>query len=173
MKSQLTHSIKFRLIQCHDTDFQASLSKDPVAIFQWQLAAHFLAYSVLWTWFFHIFMSEHEEKQVPKYGFLIKNKIPTTPEEESHGGPKPLTWIFMISVFDSSIIYLTLKAPSKNCSRRHFNFLLLSFKENKAWFFMWIPCLVEDSLETSSLIFSEKQWKNIYEWRLLQSWLAL
>ena len=33
---------------------------------------------------------------------------------------------------------LTLKAPNKNCSRRHFNFLLLSFEENKAWFFMWI-----------------------------------
>ena len=32
--------------------------------------------------------------------------------------------------------YLTLKAPNKNCSRRHFNFLLLSFKENKAWFFL-------------------------------------
>ena len=28
--------------------------------------------------------------------------------------------------------YLTLKAPNKNCSRRHFNFLLLSFEENKA-----------------------------------------
>ena len=27
---------------------------------------------------------------------------------------------------------LTLKAPNKNCSRRHFNFLFLSFKENKA-----------------------------------------
>ena len=27
---------------------------------------------------------------------------------------------------------LTLKAPNKICSRRHFNFLLLSFKENKA-----------------------------------------
>ena len=27
---------------------------------------------------------------------------------------------------------LTLKAPNKNCSRRHFNFLLLSFEENKA-----------------------------------------
>ena len=26
---------------------------------------------------------------------------------------------------------LTLKAPNKNCSRRHFNFLLLSFEENK------------------------------------------
>ena len=42
---------------------------------------------------------------------------------------------------------------------------------------MWILCLAEDSLETSSLaedsletsslIFSEKQWKNIYECRLL------
>ena len=27
---------------------------------------------------------------------------------------------------------LTLKAPNKNCSRQHFNFLLLSFEENKA-----------------------------------------
>ena len=27
---------------------------------------------------------------------------------------------------------LTLKAPNKNCSRRHFNFLLLSFEENNA-----------------------------------------
>ena len=25
-----------------------------------------------------------------------------------------------------------LKAPIKNCSRRHFNYLLLSFEENKA-----------------------------------------
>ena len=31
-----------------------------------------------------------------------------------------------------SVHSLTLKAPNKNCSRRHFNFLLLSFKENKA-----------------------------------------
>ena len=27
---------------------------------------------------------------------------------------------------------LTLKVPNKNCSRQHFNFLLLSFEENKA-----------------------------------------
>ena len=56
-------------------------------------------------------------------------------------------------------VTLTLKAPNKNCSRRHFNFLLLSFKENKAWFFRWILCLAENSFEISSLIFSEKQWK--------------
>ena len=36
---------------------------------------------------------------------------------------------------------LTLNAPNKNCSRRHVNFLLLSFKENKAWCFKWILCL--------------------------------
>ena len=72
-----------------------------------------------------------------------------------------------------SVATLTLKAPNKNCSRRHFNFSLLSFEKNKASFFMWILCLAEDSLETLSLIFSEKQWKNIYECRLLQSWLAL
>ena len=44
---------------------------------------------------------------------------------------------------------------------------ILSFEENKAWCFKWILCLAENSLETSSLIFSEKQWKNIYECRLL------
>ena len=32
---------------------------------------------------------------------------------------------------------------------------------------MWILCLAEDSLEISSLIFSEKQLKNIYECRLI------
>ena len=42
-------------------------------------------------------------------------------------------------------LYLTLKVPNKNCSRRHFNFLLLSFEENR--------------LEISSLIFSEKKMK--------------
>ena len=53
--------------------------------------------------------------------------------------------------------------------------LILSFEENKALFFMWILCPAEDSLETSSLIFSEKKnrKKNIYECRLLQSWLVL
>ena len=68
---------------------------------------------------------------------------------------------------------LTLKAPNKNCSRRQYNFLLLSFEENKAWLFMWILCQAEDSLETISLITSEKQWKIIYEYRLLRLWFAL
>ena len=30
-----------------------------------------------------------------------------------------------------------------------------------SWFFMWTLCLAEDSLETSSLIFPEKQWKKL------------
>ena len=33
---------------------------------------------------------------------------------------------------DGIVNSLTLKALNKNCSRRHFNFLLLSFEENKA-----------------------------------------
>ena len=38
---------------------------------------------------------------------------------------------------------------------------------------MWILCPAEDSLETSSLIFSEKKnEKNIYKCCLLQSWLV-
>ena len=54
-------------------------------------------------------------------------------------------------------------------------FLLLSFEENKAWCFMWILCQEEDLHEISSItsILSEKQWKNIQDCRLLQSWLAL
>ena len=62
---------------------------------------------------------------------------------------------------------------NKNCSRWHFNILVLSFEENKAWFFMWILCLAKDSHELSSHIFSGRQGKNIYECCLLQSWLAL
>ena len=44
--------------------------------------------------------------------------------------------------------------------------------KNKTWYFMWILCLAEDSYEISSLIFPEKQWKNIQDWCLLHSWLA-
>ena len=53
--------------------------------------------------------------------------------------------------------HLTLKAPNKNCSGRHFNFLLLSFEDKKGLIFHANLCLVEDSLETLSLIFSGKQ----------------
>ena len=52
---------------------------------------------------------------------------------------------------------LTLKVPNKNCSRRHFNFLLLSFIVNIGLIFHVNPLLAEDSLETSRLICSEKQ----------------
>ena len=38
-----------------------------------------------------------------------------------------------------SVQILTLKAPNKNCSRQHFNLLLLSFEENKASFFQVNP----------------------------------
>ena len=59
--------------------------------------------------------------------------------------------------------YWPLKHQTKIAADDIFNFLLLSFEENKAWFFMWILCLAEDSLETSSHIFSEKQWKDIHD----------
>ena len=42
------------------------------------------------------------------------------------GGPQK---IFIIQVMQ---LMITLKAPNKNCSRPHFNFLLSSFEENKA-----------------------------------------
>ena len=69
--------------------------------------------------------------------------------------------------------HLSLKKPIKIKADDTFILLLLSFKENKAWCSMWILCLVaEDLHDISSLIFSEKQWKCIYECRLLQSWLV-
>ena len=50
---------------------------------------------------------------------------------------------------------LTLKAPSKICSRQHFEFFFtyyfLFFRENKSWHFMWIICLADDSHEMSRL----------------------
>ena len=53
--------------------------------------------------------------------------------------------------------FLTLKAPDKNCSRRqHVNVYFYLSKKIRLDFFM---CLAEDSLQTSGLIFSEKQCK--------------
>ena len=130
------------------------------------------AMCVLWT-FFYIFISIFFPASLSikvKYIFVRPTK------------KKCLSaWIWWISHSQhlqthpctAGTTNLTLKALNKNCSRRHFHFLLFSFEENKAWCFKWILCLAEDSHETSSLIFSEKQWKNIYECRLLQSWLAL
>ena len=50
----------------------------------------------------------------------------------------PLSYLFSYVSFlccfvveEQNLYILTLKAPHKNCSR-HFNFLLLSFEENKA-----------------------------------------
>ena len=47
----------------------------------------------------------------------------------------------MTSIFRghvNQLRHLTLKAPNKNCSRQHFNFLLLSFEENKGLIFQRI-----------------------------------
>ena len=66
-----------------------------------------------------------------------------------------------------NVIDLTLKAPSKIAADDTFTILFLSFEENKAWCFMWILCQAEDSHKISSIILSEKQWKNIQDCRLL------
>ena len=59
---------------------------------------------------------------------------------------------------------LTLKAPNRNCSRRQFIFFFYFYLSKKIRFDF--SCYVaEVSLETSSLIFSEKEWKTIYECR--------
>ena len=57
---------------------------------------------------------------------------------------------------------LNLKAPNKNCSRRHFNlFYLYLLKKIRLDFFMCILCIAEDSHEISSLIFSEEIFINV------------
>ena len=43
----------------------------------------------------------------------------------------PFSLLHLIA-YGFCMFHLTLKVPNKNCSRRHFNFLLLSFEENKA-----------------------------------------
>ena len=45
--------------------------------------------------------------------------------------PFSLSSNVFVTVQPTAKIVLTLKALNKNCSRRHFNFLLLSFEENK------------------------------------------
>ena len=47
---------------------------------------------------------------------------------------------------------LFLKAPNKNCNRWHFHVLLLSFEENKAWFFRWILCLADLWLSSATVV---------------------
>ena len=71
---------------------------------------------------------------------------------------------------------LTLKAPSKNCSRRHsfffFFFFFFFFRENKSWHFMWIVCQADEQtihVKCQDLF----SLKNNKKWRLLQLWLAL
>ena len=55
--------------------------------------------------------------------------------------------------------HLTLKRQIKIAADDTLIFLLLFLEENKAWSFMWILCLAEDSHKISSLIFSEKKKK--------------
>ena len=45
---------------------------------------------------------------------------------------KPVFCWSVLAHFENPNETLTLKAPNKNCSRRHFNFFLLSLEENKA-----------------------------------------
>ena len=63
-------------------------------------------------------------------------------------------------------IILTLKAPSKhhNCSRH--NSIILSFKQNKYWHFMWIVCQADNSHKMSNLLALKKK-KKYFKSRLL------
>ena len=54
-------------------------------------------------------------------------------------------------------VHLYITAKKKIAADDTLNFSLLSSEENKAWYFMLILCLAEDSHKISSIIFSEKQ----------------
>ena len=49
------------------------------------------------------------------------------------------------------------KSAVHNCSRQHFDFFFLFFKENKSLHYMRIVCQADDSHEMSRFIFSEKK----------------
>ena len=66
--------------------------------------------------------SAMERQEQPKYNYLTRMSCSFISGNYTSG------WIKLTT--------LTLKVPNKNCSRQHFNFLLLSFKENKAGFFL-------------------------------------
>ena len=56
------------------------------------------------------------------------------PDEEAQYEPSRLVFTVVnstIFIFGPTFGPLTLKAPNKNCSKRHLNFLLLSLDENK------------------------------------------
>ena len=40
--------------------------------------------------------------------------------------------ILQVYISELALTLKHVKVPNKNCSRQHFNFLVLSFKENKA-----------------------------------------
>ena len=75
-----------------------------------------------------------------KFGFGLLFTASTSPRQRPYGEGILLSYARIL--------------PHLRCSC-----LLLSFEESKAWCFKCILCLAEDSLETSSLISSEKQWK--------------
>ena len=58
-------------------------------------------------------------------------------------------------------MHLILKALSEIVADDILFYLLLFYRENKTWHFMWIVCRADDSHEMISLIFSEKKkkWK--------------
>ena len=65
------------------------------------------------------------------------------------------------TIYSSSVWFITLKAPSKICSRRQSKLFL--FRENKSWHFMWIVCLADDSHELSRLISFKNNFKETFQ----------
>ena len=125
---------------------------------QGQIWLHRLLYGRKWKWWFFFFWTycslrsqsclKHSAKWVNEVEWVSKVKVILWPWSKVTQISKLNVWLLVC-------------------------ILRWAIQGLLALLFMWILCLAEDSLETSSLIFSKKQWKNIYECHLLQSWLVL
>ena len=58
--------------------------------------------------------------------------------------------------FPLTVMTLTIKAPRKILEQTTIYFCFLFFRENNAWYYMWIVCQADDSNVMSSIISSEK-----------------
>ena len=95
-------------------------------------------------------------KSTPAKDSVQLHSTPTRGSAKETELPKEPAWLIVLKLLSGKEVYdgssnsfqtkmkwvsscisiafsgLTLKTPNKNCSRQHFNFLLLSFEENKA-----------------------------------------
>ena len=102
--------------------------------------------------FLPVFSVYHNCESVPELG--ISNSKPYRINNQIHKSSSVFQYV---NTYAPVYTTLTLKAPNKNCSRRHLNFFLLSSAQQRI------------HLKHHVLFSLKKTMKNIYECRLLQS----